>query len=285
MSVVLVTDSTAALPPEWVARDGIRIVPVQIVIDGVAYDEDSLDPAVLTAALEQGAPVSTSKPSPERLLAVYRAAAEAGATAIVSAHICADMSGTVDAARVAALRAPVPVDVIDSRTTAMALGYAVQSGAVCAATGGDGNAVADVVRRVCADARVFFYVDTLEYLRRGGRMSAGQALVGQALAVKPLLGIVNGQITAVEKVRTRAKALSRLTHLALDHAATVTGRVRVAVHHLGAPERATDLATEVGAALGSRLAEPPLVTSIGAAVGAHVGPGMVAIVVASTPNP
>lgn len=285
MSVVLVTDSTAALPPEWVARQGITVVPVQIVIDGVAHDEDTLDPDVLTAALERGAPVSTSKPSPERLLAVYRAAADAGATAIVSAHICADMSGTFDAARVAASRAPVHVEVIDSRTTAMALGFAVQSGAVCAARGGDREAVADVVRRVCSEARVFFYVDTLEYLRRGGRLSAGQALVGQALAVKPLLGIINGKIAVLEKVRTRAKALSRLTQLAFEHVATMTGPVRVAVHHLGAMERATDLAAEVGAALGSRLAEPPLVTSIGAAVGAHVGPGMVAIVVASTPDP
>ena len=283
MGVVLVTDSTAALPSEWVAHHDVMVVPVQIVIDGIAHDEDTLDPDLLSAALQRGAPVSTSKPSPDRLLAAYRAAAEAGATAIVSAHICADMSGTVDAARVAASRAPVRVEVIDSRTTAMALGFAVQSGATCAAEGGDADTVADLVRRVCAEARVFFYVDTLEYLRRGGRMSAGQALVGQALAVKPLLGIIDGQITAVEKVRTRTKALARLTELALEYATTVTGPVRVAVHHLSAPDRAQDLVSEVGSALGSRLAEPPLVTSIGAAVGAHVGPGMVAIVVASTP--
>lgn len=284
MNVALVTDSTAALPQELVTQADIHVVPVQIVIDGVAHDEDTLDPGVLIAALERGAQVSTSKPSPERMRQAYRKVASAGASAIVSAHICADMSGTVDAALVAASDAPVPVHVVDSRTTAMALGYAVLSGAHLASTGASAEEVTHLIEQVCADAQVVFYVDTLEYLRRGGRMTSSQALVGQALAVKPLLGIVDGRITVLEKVRTRAKALTRLTQLAVEHAQTLAGPIRVAVHHLGAADRARAVATDMQRALGARLVAAPLIAPIGAAVGAHVGPGMVAIVVTSTPN-
>ena len=125
-------------------------------------------------------------------------------------------------------------------------------------------------------ASVFFYVDTLEYLRRGGRIGPAAKLLGSALAVKPLLHLVDGRITPLEKVRTTSKAIARLEEIAVERA---TGQVAdLAVHHLANEARARVLA----ARLRERLPEAGeiVVGEVGAVVGAHVGPGMLAVVVA-----
>ena len=123
-----------------------------------------------------------------------------------------------------------------------------------------------------------FYVDTLEYLRRGGRIGAAAALLGSALAVKPLLEIVDGRIGTREKVRTAARALSRLEELAV--AAAEDRQVDVAVAHLANPDRADALAEHLRRRLAVNLADRDVVVGeVGAVIGAHVGPGMVAVVV------
>jgi DegV family protein with EDD domain len=131
---------------------------------------------------------------------------------------------------------------------------------------------------VAAVARTttLFYVDTLEFLRRGGRIGAASALLGTALSVKPILHMAGGEIVVRDKVRTASRALARLVDLAVDAAGDCA--VDVAVHHLAAPERAADLADRLAQRLGGRLRDQYL-TEIGAVVGAHVGPGMTSIVV------
>lgn len=274
-SVALVTDSTAYLPVGIAVDNHIRVVPVQVVIGGVAYDEGvDISPEGVAAALRAYTPVSTSRPSPQRFLDEYVAAAESGATAIVSAHLSADMSGTSESAILAARESPIPVTVVDSRSIAMGLGFAVLAGAHWARDGADADAVAEVVRRRAATASAYFYVDTLEYLRRGGRIRAAQALVGSALMVKPLLSLIDGRVAPLEKVRTSARALARLEELAVDRA--LEGPCDLAVHHLAAADRADALAVR----LRTRLPDADIVISeVGAVVGAHVGPGMVAVVV------
>jgi DegV family protein with EDD domain len=271
--VAVVTDSTCYLPAELAGP--VTVVPVQVVIGGASYDEGvDVTPAQVAAALREFHVVTTSRPSPERFAKAYADAAAAGATAVVSVHLSADLSGTYESAVLAARRAELPVQVVDSRNVAMGLGFAVLAAAARAAEGADADRVAAEAVRRAHGAATLFYVDTLEFLRRGGRIGTAQAILGQALAVKPILAVVDGRVSPLEKVRTQSRALARLAELAIDRAGT--GPADVAVHHLDAAERASGLAERLVAAL----PRARLVTSeVGAVVGAHVGPGMVAVVV------
>ena len=274
--VALVTDSTAYLPIDLVAAHGIRIVPVQVIIGGVAYAEGvDVTPTEVAQALRAFTPVSTSRPAPEEFAAVYDALADAGAGAVVSAHLSAEMSGTYESAVLAAQQSRVEVRVVDSRTIGMGLGYAVLAGAAAAAAGHSAEAVAGAVEAAAAHSVSFFYVDTLEYLRRGGRIGAAQAFFGSALAVKPLLHIAEGRVLPYSKVRTAARALAQLEELVVGLPSA--GGADITVHHLDALARASELAGRLQARLpGARIR----VVEVGAVVGAHVGPGMVAVVVA-----
>jgi len=277
--VAIVTDSTAYLPADLVASRHVIVVPVQVVVGGQPYDEGTeISPAEVADALRSWSVVTTSRPSPDRFAQAYAAAAAAGATAVVSAHLSGDMSGTFDSAVLAARAAPIPVVVVDTRRVAMAMGFAVLEGARAAETGLDVEAVAQVIRDRAAASSALFYVDTLDYLRRGGRIGAATALVGQALAVKPILELVDGRVAPLEKVRTTSKALARLEELVVERA---DGRpCDIAVHHLDAAARAEALAGH----LVSRLVDSRvLVGEVGAVVGAHVGPGMVAVAVSPRP--
>jgi len=169
--------------------------------------------------------------------------------------------------------------VIDSRATAMATGFAVLAAARAAAEGADADAVANAARETAAVTRTFFVVDTLEHLRRGGRIGAAAAVLGSALAVKPVLHVVDGTVVPLEKVRTSARAFHRLVQRAVEIAGE--GPSSVAVHHLAAPERAERLAQELRDRL-PKLGEL-YVSELGAAIGAHVGPGAVGVVVVPAP--
>jgi DegV family protein with EDD domain len=227
-------------------------------------------------ALRSWTPVSTSRPGPFAFLSAYEQAAEEGADGIVSIHLSADMSGTYESAVLAAKDAPVPVRVVDSRSLGMGIGYAVVTAAQLAALGVGLDEVAAAAEKRAAASKTVFYVDTLEYLRRGGRIGAAAAFLGSALAVKPLLHLVDGHIEPLEKVRTAARAIARLEEVAVGHAGDA--EVDVAVHHLANRERADVLAARLRDRL-PRVGQLH-VSEVGAVVGAHVGPGMLAVVVA-----
>jgi DegV family protein with EDD domain len=275
-ATAVVTDSTAHLSQQEVADLGISVVPLEVVISGqTGLDGIDVDADQVAAALSAWEPVTTSRPAPARFLAAYEKAKESGASEVVSVHLSGELSGTVDAARIAAREASIPVTVVDSRQIALGLGFAVLDAARSAQDGEAADAVAAVAQRASESASTLFYVDTLEYLRRGGRIGAASAFLGGVLAVKPLLEVSAGRIEPLEKVRTAARALGRLQDLAVGRAGS--GPVRLGIHHLAAPERAQ----QVHDALQARLPEasPTLVRELGAVIGAHVGPGVVAVVV------
>jgi len=274
--VAVVTDSTAYLPDGVAARYGIGVVPLHVVLGSRSGTEgDEVSPHDVAEALAaRRLHVSTSRPTPNELAAAYRAS---GSSCVVSVHLSAAFSGTYDAAVLAAAEVAaegIDVRVVDSRTVAMGLGFAVLAAARAARDGTDVEEVAAAARNSRTD--VLFYVDTLEHLRRGGRIGAAAALLGTALAVKPLLHVTDGQIAALEKVRTASKALARLEDLAVERAGD--GPVDLAVHHLAAPDRAAQLADRLRARL-PKLASLH-VSEVGAVVGAHVGPGLLGVVVA-----
>ncbi|MFI7634379.1 DegV family protein [Nonomuraea sp. NPDC049400] len=223
------------------------------------------------------ASASTSRPSPESFASCYSSLAASGATGIVSIHLSRELSGTVESALTAAAQAPVPVEVIDSRSIAMGLGYPVLAAARAAASGASLEAVTSAARRCMETTQTFFYVDTLDYLRRGGRIGTAASLVGSALMIKPLLHIVDGHISLLEKVRTSSRAIARLEDLAVRAAGE--GPVEVAVQHLGARERAEALAERLPKRLAG-LVELRVV-ELGAVIGAHVGPGTLGLTVMS----
>ncbi|HEU4512703.1 MAG TPA: DegV family protein [Nocardioidaceae bacterium] len=284
--VALVTDSTASLPSDAVEAHGIVVVPLQVVIGAKSYDEGVEGGATaetVAEALREWKPVSTSRPTPAAMLEVYEKAAAAGATEIVSVHLSSELSGTYESAQLAAKQSPVPVTTVDSRQLGMATGFAVISAAEVLAAGGTAEEAAEVVRRRTSDTTSLFYVDTLEYLRRGGRIGAAAALLGSALSVKPLLRLENGRVGMIEKVRTAGRALSRLEELAVEAAGE--RRVDVAVAHLANPERAGLLAEHLRERLAENLEDRDVVLGeVGAVIGAHVGPGMVAVMVAPRPQ-
>jgi DegV family protein with EDD domain len=279
--IAVVTDSTASLPPEMAAASGVTVVPLDVIIDGVAGREGiDVGPGELVAALERGAGVRTSQPSPEEFIRAYARAVAAGATEIVSVHLSSELSGTVASAELAAHSATVPVHVVDSRTVALGLGLAVRAAARAAARGADARTVAELALRRSLDSRVAFTVATLEHLRRGGRLGATAAAVGTVLGLRPLLAVLGGRIVVTERIRTTARARKRLESWAIEEADR-RGQVELAVHYLGDPEPARSLADRLRARFAATAVEV-VVAEVSAVVGAHAGPGVLGVVVADT---
>jgi len=274
--VAIVTDSTAYLPPRTMERHGITAVPLTVVLGDQALEEGTeISTRSLAQALQKRRPVTTSRPSPQLFAETYRKVADSGATGIVSLHLSAELSGTHDAAVLAAREAPVPVRVVDTGTVAMALGFCAMAAAEAAEAGGTVDEAVTAAEKRAAGTSAYFYVDTLDYLRRGGRIGAAQALLGSALAVKPLLQLDGGRIELLEKVRTASRAIARLEEIAADRAGGA--QVDIAVHHLAAPDRASALADRLRARVPG--VADLHVSEVGAVIGAHTGPGLLGVVV------
>lgn len=282
--MAVVTDSTASLDAVRAARAGVSVIPLQVVIDGRSRPESEVEPAEVALALRAGRRVTTSRPSPELIAARYAELADLGHEAIVSVHLSAKISGTYAAAQLAAESSAIPVVVVDSTTLAMAAGFAVLSAAEAAHAGESADEVATIARRRAEAAVTYFSVDSLEHLRRGGRIGTAAAMLGSALAVKPLLTVAGGEIRAYERVRTASKALLRLEELGLGALARAAGdrdHVDVAVHHLDNAEGAARLVERLSGRVST--CGELVVASMSAVLGVHVGPGTLGIVVSPRP--
>ena len=274
MSVGIVTDSTAYLPEATVRELGIEVVQLQVISNGVAYDEvDGITVDEVAVSLRANKPVTTSRPNPDLFVAAYERLIAKGADSIVSAHLSSELSGTFESAVLASRRVSCPVEVVDSRGIAMMLGFAVKAAAALANSGGTYAEVSDLVKRKSLGSSILFYVDSLEFLERGGRINSVQARMGTAMKLKPILHMLDGKVEQRELVRTREKALARMVELVSSVARI---KSEVAVHHVAAEEAAQELAQQLRAKTG--LADVS-VSAAGAVVGTHVGPGALAIVV------
>lgn len=274
--IAVVTDSTAYLPLDIAQRLRIGIVPLSVIVEGESFIEGGEGSDAIVAALRRGIPATTSKPTPEAFLASYESAAAAGFTGVVSVHLSAKMSGTCESARVAAARSPIPVEVVDTGHMAMGVGFAAIAAADAAAEGEPLSAVAHLAQLRARETFSYFTVSTLEYLRRSGRIGRARALLGTALAMKPILTLEGGEVVAREKVRTTERAYRRIEELAVQAA---NGRaVDVTVHHLGLESKAIEVAQRIALKLGP--ISDVLVAEVGAVVGAHTGPGTLGVIIA-----
>lgn len=283
MPTAVLTDSTACLTPELALEAGVSVIPLHVQVGRRSLAE-GVDITVSEVAdlLRAGKEkISTSRPAPGEFVVAFRElAAQSGCAQIVAVLLSSAISGTVEAAQLAAqaVREEVSVEVVDSRILGMGMGYAAAAAADAAYAGASLSQVADVARARCAASCTYFYVDTLEHLRRGGRVGTAQALLGSALAIKPLLMLADGEVQLAERVRTRAKALARLEEKCVE-AVTAAGDVGVdvAVHHLGWLEQAEGMRDRLQAAVppGARVD----LVELGAVAGVHTGPGTLAVAV------
>jgi DegV family protein with EDD domain len=274
MSVGIVTDSTCYLPAEVIAELGIEVVPLQVISNGIAFNEvGGITVDEVAAALRSGKSVTTSRPNPEVFVEAFEKLHRAGHESIVSVHLSSELSGTYESAVLASRIVDFPVDVVDSRGIAMMLGFAVQAGAKLANSGGSHAEVLDLIQRKCAGASIIFYVDSLEFLEKGGRITAMQAKMGASMNLKPLLHMINGKVEQQELVRSSEKSIARMIEII---AAAARIKSEIAIHHVEAFESASLVAQELKDITG---VEAISISSAGAVVGTHVGPGALAVVV------
>jgi DegV family protein with EDD domain len=270
--VAIVSDTCHYLPRDRVAAHGIHEVSLYVHWSDDTKPESEIDDydAYYERLRTAKDLPTTSQPSIGDFLAAYEPLLEAGHE-IVSIHLAGGMSGTVRSAEQAreqlGSRAE-RVHVIDSATACGGEGLVLLAAAAAAEAGGDGAAVADRARRAREGLKMWFAIDTLEYLRRGGRIGGAQAWLGSALKIKPIL-TVESEITPIERVRTFGRAFERLVDLLRERAAD--GADAWMVQHIQAPREAEELARR-GTEIFGR--EPLVISQIGPVIGTHVGPGL-----------
>ena len=272
--VAVVTDSTSCLPPRMVDRWRIHQVSLYVGWEGELRPEhEYVDLEAFYARLRDSPRLpTTSQPSVGDFLACFQPLVSAGRD-VVSIHLAGGLSGTCESAREAARIVaedghPGRVEVVDSQTGAGGLGCLVIVAASVAERGATLDIVVDAIRRARESLDIWFCLDTLEYLRRGGRIGAAQAMVGTALKVKPILTF-GTEITPVGRVRTKRRAFERMVaYLRELHERGATDWI---VQHAQAPEDAERLVTEGTAIFG---AGPLFCTQVGPVLGAHLGAGM-----------
>jgi DegV family protein with EDD domain len=272
MSVAIVSDTCHYLPPELVREQGIREVSLYVHWPEGARRESEItdyDAYYRRLGSEDTLP-TTSQPSIGDFLAVYEPLLDAGQE-IVSVHLAGGMSGTVRSAEQAREQLgdrATMVHVIDSATACGGEGLVALAAAAAARSGGDGAAVAAHARAARSELKMWFAVDTLEYLRRGGRIAGAQAWLGAALKIKPIL-TVEAEITPVERVRTSRRAFERMVGLLRSRAED--GADAWMVQHIQAPREAAELAARGTEIFG---VPPRVISEIGPVIGTHVGPGL-----------
>ncbi len=277
MPVAVVTDSTHYLPAEIVAAHGLHEVSLYVKLDGTLRREsDMTDLPAFWEAMRTGSELpTTSQPSIGDFVACYEPLLQAGHD-VVSIHISAGISGTYDSAlqarrEVAERGFEGGIEVLDSRTVCGGLGLQLLAAAARAGAGAGLQEVAEHTRAARASQRIWFALDTLEYLRRGGRVGGAQAWIGGALKIKPILSL-ESQIEPVERVRTWGRAFERMVEFMRTlHA---DGADAWVIQHIQAPAEAQRLLERGREVFGC---EPRFVSEVGPVIGAHAGPGMIGV--------
>jgi DegV family protein with EDD domain len=274
----VVCDTTAYLPSEMVAARGIKTISLYVAVDGHQESESEIaDYAAFYERLrasEGGA--TTSQPSIGDFVAAYEPLLAEGRE-VVSIHISAGISGTIEAANQARQRlidegqGGERIHLFDSRSACGGMGLPVLAAAAAARAGADAEAVLARAKRAREELKMWFAIDTLEYLRRGGRIGGARAWIGSALKIKPILTLEE-EITPVERVRTRARSIERLRGYARQR--HDSGLDAWVIQHIQDPETAAALAEDCREIFDC---EAVFIDEIGPVIGAHVGPGLLGV--------
>jgi len=273
--VMIVTDSTSNIPEELMNGHQVKVLPLQVIWNGqILRDGVDIQPAEFYERLsvEKNMP-STSQATPEEFKQAYSELLDSGYD-ILSIHISSKLSGTLDSAIQAKREFKgANIELVDSLSTSMALGFQVMSAARMAKMGATLDECKAVAEKAIKHTGVYFAVNTLEFLHRGGRIGGAAAFMGQLLNLKPLLELRNGKIEAVEKVRTLSKTIDRLLDLVEARLDKEKGPVRLCAIHANAPAEAEELLARAVKRIPSTLVSDAVISTVSPVLGTHTGPG------------
>ena len=271
--VAVLTDSTADIPPEIQRQLDITVVPAMLTLDGETYRDDGQQ--ITRRAFYQRLgqlryPPTTAAPSIAAFEQAYRRLLERGFQFVLSIHLPRSLSGMIDVAAQAAKQFAGKVHIFDSGQVSLGTGFQVIEAARAALQGASLETAVDAARRTRERVRLIAMIDTLEFLRRSGRISWLSANLGAWLQVRVLVELINGVVKRIGSARTRSKAIRQLESIARSW-----GKLRaLAVAHSANAERAQQLAQ----ALRDLAPEPPLIVEVTTVIGAHIGPGALGII-------
>ena len=277
MAIKIVTDSTSYIPEEFINKYDISVVSLNVIMNGESIREVDLDNETFYSKMEESTEIpSSSQPSPDEIYNTFENIIKEG-NSIVGIFISSDMSGTVSSANLIKnmLLEKYPtahIEIVDSRSNCMQMGYVAIEAAKAAAAGKSMEEVIDVCTSVINNSRFLFTPDTLDYLKKGGRIGGASALLGTLFQIKPILTVCDGKTTVFTKVRTKKKAVDTLvTTLVNDLQGKELGGV--IVHHINCQDEGLSLAAKIKKQLGVDVQ----IDAIGAIIGLHVGPGSIGV--------
>jgi len=272
VAVKIVTNSSADIPQYLVDELGITVVPEYLIFGAKCYKDriDITEDEFYDKLVHGKIPPTTSQPTPQDFLSTYNEVGE-NADGIVSIHISTRLSGTVNSAEQAKklTTAKCPIEIIDSKLVAMALGIVVIAAARMAKAGKDFKEVTNASRAMLSQIKLLAMFDTLEYLARGGRIGRAKSLIGSLLNVKPLLTLKNGEFVPVSQVRSKARGKERL----LEFIKSLKDIEDLCVIYSCTKEEAAEMADSIEGFPRRRI----MLVRLGPVVGAHAGPGLLAI--------
>ena len=277
MAIKIVTDSTSYISDEYIKKYDINIVSLNVIINGVSSREVDIENEVFYEEIKNSKEIpKSSQPIPEEMLNTFREIVEDG-DSIVGIFLSSKMSGTYSNANMIKdmILEDYPdaeIHILDSKTNCMQMGFAVIEAARTASEGKSINEVINAANHVINNSRFLFTPETLEYLKKGGRIGGAAALFGNVLQIKPILTVVNGETSVFKKVRTRKKAIEEIVKTVLEEIES-KGFGDIVVHHINCQEDGLKLAK----ALENKLGKKVDIQSIGPVIGVHVGPGSIGI--------
>lgn len=277
MAIKIVTDSTSYIPEEFINKYDISVVSLNVIMNGVSTREIDLDTETFYSNMKASNEIpSSSQPSPDEIYNTFENIIKEG-NSIVGIFISSDMSGTVSSANLIKnmLLEKYPsaqIEIVDSRTNCMQMGYVAIEAAKAAKAGKSMDEVLNVCNTVINSSRFLFTPDTLDYLKKGGRIGGASALLGTLFQIKPILTVCDGKTTVFTKVRTKKKAVDTLVNtLISDLQGKELGGV--IVHHINCPDEGLSLAEKIKEKLDVNVQ----IDTIGPIIGLHVGPGSIGI--------
>ena len=277
MAIKIVTDSTSYISDEYIKKYDIKLVSLNVIINGVSSREVDIENEVFYEEIKNSKEIpKSSQPIPEEMLNTFREIVEDG-DSIVGIFLSSKMSGTYSNANMIKdmILEDYPdaeIHILDSKTNCMQMGFAVIEAARAASEGKSINEVINAANHVINNSRFLFTPETLEYLKKGGRIGGAAALFGNVLQIKPILTVVNGETSVFKKVRTRKKAIEEIVKTVLEEIES-KGFGDIVVHHINCQEDGLKLAK----ALENKLGKKVEIQSIGPVIGVHVGPGSIGI--------
>lgn len=277
MAIKIVTDSTSYISDEYIKKYDIKLVSLNVIINGVSSREIDIENEVFYEEIRNSKEIpKSSQPIPNEMLNTFKEIVKDG-DSIVGIFLSSKMSGTYSNANMIKdmILEDYPdaeIHILDSKTNCMQMGFAVIEAARTASEGKSINEVINAANHVINNSRFLFTPETLEYLKKGGRIGGAAALFGNVLQIKPILTVVNGETSVFKKVRTRKKAIEEIVKTVLEEIES-KGFGDIVVHHINCQEDGLKLAK----ALENKLGKKVDIQSIGPVIGVHVGPGSIGI--------